>query len=182
MRCSRRPRLTLTLMLLAGFIALSALGALGVTRADAASIPYVTFRHHNGYMLPFYDLVVAWSQNHLADKAMYYQYSGEFTGPGGHKYAMYRACCDQGCLDVKHGAATAGAELTTSPCVFSKNSQWWALVNGTLTPRHAADAGLVATFHYPDNPWAWNRLVLHPREGLCGNLEQRFTKILPPDH
>src|SRR3712207_2834830 len=100
--CAVRGGKWLTLMLPAGFIALSALGTLGTTLADAASIPYVTIRHHNGYMLPFYDLVSAWSQNYLADNAIWYPYNGEITGPGGHKYAMYKATNNY-CLDVKHG-------------------------------------------------------------------------------
>jgi hypothetical protein len=162
----------LAVLLVAGLILVSALAA---ARAEAAPVYYESF-HQEGYgdIGPFYDTVSSFGQD--AESVRWSRYSAWWTGPGGHQYAMFRGS-NGNCLDVKQGAATAGAELTTSPCVWSRNSQWWAIANGTLTPWHAAEAGLVATTHYPANPWAWARLVLEPRVGFFGNLEQQFTRV-----
>ena len=160
----------LAVLVVIGLIAASLLGA---ARAEAAPVYHEHFKHKgHGWMAPLSDIVAAYLAND--EDAVWAKYSNDWTSPGNHRYAMYRA--NGKCLDVKQGAATQGAELTTSPCASSSNSQWWALVNGTLTPWHTAASGLVATYHYPANPWAWHRLVLSPRVGLYGNLEQQFSQ------
>jgi len=108
--------------------------------------------------------------------------SGVYTGPKGLTYRMYKNTGNGECLDVKGGAAIAGAELTTAPCEWSRNSQWWAasselyggqLLWGKLTPWHAASQNLVAHTIAPGG-WGFYHLVLAQSSGGAENADQYF--------
>jgi hypothetical protein len=101
---------------------------------------------------------------------------GVYTGPKGLTYRMYKSGENGKCLDVKDGAATAGARLTTAPCEWSRESQWWAFSDAfKLVPWHAAGYNLVATTHMMD--WGFKRVELAPASGGSANKSQWFNPM-----
>jgi hypothetical protein len=162
--------LTTVLLALVSFVSLTG-------PAQAAPIP-IQYLHleGKGTVMPFSNIVVTWG-----DSSSIWGYPSEtYTGPRGHTYrrfVVYRSGSPGLCLDVRGGASATGAELTTGPCQWSRNSQWWSTDGGTLTPWHAADKDLVATYYVPGglNP---NRLVLAPRVGTSGSSDQRTFKVV----
>jgi hypothetical protein len=107
---------------------------------------------------------------------------GEYKGPKGLMYRMYKNSGNGQCLDVKQGAATAGAELTTAPCEWGRYSQWWAVTTeytygqygyGKLIPWHAAYQNLVAHTIAPGG-WGLYHLVLAPASGGDENQNQFY--------
>ena len=130
---------------------------------------------------PYEGKVVAWGAP--ASNAWYVSSgnNGAYSGPNGLTYRMYKSANGQ-CLDVKQGAATAGAELTYAPCEWSRYSQWWAMTTeydggqymyGKLVPWHAAAKNLVATTIAPEG-WGFFHLVLAPASGGSENENQYF--------
>ena len=138
--------------------------------AVPAPVYYTQIRlQGRGALQPFYDLIVTWGN---VDR--WYTPHEEYTGPRGFVYRQYKNKTTGQCLDVKNGAATEMAELTTSPCDWYKTSQWWTGANGSLMPWHAAYQDLVATYYIPGG-WLWNRLLLAPRFGPVGHADQQIT-------
>jgi hypothetical protein len=136
----------------------------------SGGLPYETHQH----VQPYLDQVFANGTGNW----WWYRSDGPYgvySGPKGLVYRMYKSEANGRCLDVKEGAATAGAWLTTAPCEWSRNSQWWAFGPAfKLIPWHAADDNLVATSYIMDE-WGDKRLVLAPASGGPENKSQYFN-------
>lgn len=180
-----RPRRARRALLIAGLAsALLLLGAVGAGRAQAQQAQFqldspggIVKTDKQYFVQPWYDIIVTWGE----PGRRWYQSVDKYVGPKGFTYRMYRN--ENGnCLDVKQGAATAGAELTTAPCDWWRYSQWWAFnySGGKLYPWHAADKALVAT-NYSPGGWQVYRLVLAPASGV-NNPDQGFHRdgFCPP--
>jgi hypothetical protein len=110
-----------------------------------------------------------------------------YIGPGGYRYIQYRNLLNNRCLSHD------GALLMSVPCVWSDNSQWWAVQDLHLgsqpCPPSIPDCLPIAVVGQFLRPWDdWTKvatmqddlLVLNPPVGATGSTAQHLHVFHAP--